>query len=156
MVARCFEINYAISSLAQSVAAPRQGYLNLGRNFLEYLKKYLAKQYIINSSLPCIPDEYQKVKIDVGFGNQYCYSMEDIGLHFQKTFLLKLNLNIFVDADHVQKSTPSSHSWIHSNKYIQGRIDSTGLRKHLPCGIISDPWVQRWSNQPTSLLTTCQ
>lgn len=78
VVSSCFYLNYAVSSLARFAAAPRQGHIDLARHLFRYLKKYPAKEYMINSSSPCIPDEYQEVEVKMDFGNQYWYFTKEM------------------------------------------------------------------------------
>ena len=100
VVAGRFDINFAISSLSRYAAAPRQGHLKLAEDILGYLRKYPSRGHFINPQPPKIDAQYEKVKLKEDFGGQYQYFHEDLDPRFPEPLVSKMDINIFVDANH--------------------------------------------------------
>ena len=101
IVAGRFDLCYAVSSLSRFSSAPRQGHLQHARRIMGYLRKFPRRGFVINPDPPRFHPIYQNVEVKPpDFGNQYDYFHEDINARFPPPLLDKLDLNLFVDADH--------------------------------------------------------
>jgi hypothetical protein len=94
VVARQFDINFAISSLSQYTSAPPKGHLAMAEDVLGYLIKYPNKGYIINSESSSIDPQYKTVKLKEDFGGQYKYFHEDLDPRFPPPLVSEMDINI--------------------------------------------------------------
>jgi hypothetical protein len=100
IVAGCFDLTFAISSLSRFSAAPQQGHLALAKKVSGYLCKYQKRGYIINPEPPQIDAPCDVVQLKQDFGEQYHYFHEDMNPRFPTPLIKELEINIFCDADH--------------------------------------------------------
>jgi len=95
-----FDINYAVSSLSCFSSAPQKRHLELAREIMGYLRKYPKQGYWINPLPPNTPSDYEVIAIKEDFGYQCSYFQEEIDPRFPTPLSSKLEINIFIDADH--------------------------------------------------------
>ena len=95
-----FDIAYAICSLSWFQVAPRIGHLEQAIKVLGYLKKYKKRGYVINPKPPEFDIDTTEVPTPQDFGSQYHYFSKEIDPRFPKVLVDKMDINIFVDADH--------------------------------------------------------
>ena len=73
-----FDLTYAVTSLSRFSAASREGHTNLANKVFGYLNKYTKQGYDINTQPLNIDMEYNKLDLNMNFGNQYSYFQEEI------------------------------------------------------------------------------
>jgi len=100
VIAGCFAINYAVSSLSRFSIAPRQRQLQLARELMGYLRKHPKRGYFTDPRPPTVPTDFERVAIKEDFGYQYSYFTKDIDPRFPEPLSAELDINIFVDGDH--------------------------------------------------------
>ena len=72
-MAGIFDLTYDVPSPRRFSVAPREGQLELVKKVFGYMKKYPKRGYAINTQPLTIDMEYNKVGMNIHFGNQYSY-----------------------------------------------------------------------------------
>ena len=80
--------------------ATQVGNIELARRIFGYFKKYPKIGYSINPQPLTISANYGKFQMKYDFGNNYVYFNEDIDEQFPEPLLGKLDIHVFVDANH--------------------------------------------------------
>lgn len=95
-----FDIMYAIQTLAQYAAAPREGHLKRALRVFGYLKHYPKYGIIFDSAEKEIPDS--KVE-EVNWKEQYPGASEELPKDMPKPMGKPVTITVFVDADHASE-----------------------------------------------------
>ena len=87
-----FDLMYDVTYTSRFSATPGEGQLELAKNLFGYLNKYPNQGYAINPQPLTIYMEYEKVELNMDFGNQYSYFQEDIDERFPEPLFDSLDL----------------------------------------------------------------